>query len=656
MSALALGIVAAPAGARAQPVAQPLAQSGASARTAVPAVAALPGDAADFSFRSFHADFRLGRTADQHATLAVTETLVALFPQSDQNHGIIRDIPATYGSADLQTDVASVVDGHGRAVPYQQSDQGGFIQLQIGSADTYVHGATTYVISYTQRDTIRHFSDTADDEFYWDVNGTGWGQPFGTVSAKVTVAPEIAAALNGHTACYQGPEQSTTPCESGVQSTGAPTPAPTAAATPSPAATPTSDAASAPAVFTASATNLAPGENLTIAIGFASGTFVDVSSDPVDNGDNYTPTPVTGGEVAGWLLSLLGFPAVAVATIGGLIARRNKTQKARGIIVPQYTPPDGIDIMAAAELIGKPSTRIPAQLVSLAVRGKTKLLGYPVDSARSADYSVQLVDRTGLTGYEPMVVDALFGDKKVGATRDLKRYGDTALADKLQGVLDLVPVWLEDNGAYAGTQRTVGSVVTLVVTAVLFLVALVAAISGGSGGLAFAFVSLLAGGIGVIAALVGVGGVKKLSDKGAAWNDYLLGMRMYMQLAEQDRLRVLQSPKGAERVDVGDGTQLVKLYEKLLPWAIIWGIEDQWSKVLEIELQRTGTTPDFWVGQSAFSSVLFSSMLSGIGTSTLPVPTSTTSGSGSGWSSFSGGSFGGGFSGGGGGGGGGGGW
>ena len=650
VSALALAAVAAPASALAEPVA--------SARVAIPAIAALPGDAADFSFRSFHADFRVDRTADQHATLAVTETLVALFPQSDQNHGIIRDIPATYGSADLQTDVLSVVDAHGRAVPYQQSDQGGFIQLQIGSADTYVHGATTYVISYTQRDTIRHFSDTADDEFYWDVNGTGWGQPFGTVSAKVTVAADIAAALNGHTACYQGPEKSTTPCESGVQSTGAPTPAdsPSPADTPSPAVPPTSDAAPAPAVFTASATNLAAGENLTIAIGFASGTFVDVSSDPVDNGDNYTPTPVSDGEVAGWLLSLLGFPAVAVATIGGFVARRNKTQKARGIIVPQYSPPDGIDIMAAAELIGKPSTRIPAQLVSMAVRGKTKLLGYPVDSARSADYSVQLVDRTGLTGYEPLVIDALFGDKKVGATRDLKRYGDTALADKLQGVLDLVPVWLEDNGAYAGTQRTVGSVVTLVITAALFLVALVAAISGGSGGLAFAFVSLLAGGIGVIAALVGLGGVKKLSDKGAAWNDYLLGMRMYMQLAEQDRLRVLQSPKGAERIDVGDGTQLVKLYEKLLPWAIIWGIEDQWSKVLEIELQRTGTTPDFWVGQSAFSSILFSSMLSGIGTSTLPVPTSTTSGSGSGWSSFSGGSFGGGFSGGGGGGGGGGGW
>ena len=651
MSALALGMVAAPASA--------MADTPAPAHRVVPAVAALPGDASNFSFRSFDAAYALGRDSQQHATLAVTETLVALFPQSDQNHGIIRDIPAMYGSADLQTDVASVVDAHGRDVPYQQSDQSGFIQLQIGSAGTYVHGATTYVISYTQRDTIRHFTDTDDDEFYWDVNGTGWGQPFGTVSATVTVAPDIATDLNGHTACYQGAENSTATCESGVQGTG---PVGSSSASPVPTDSPATSAAPAaapgtePAVFTASATNLAAGENLTIAIGFASGTFVDVSSDKVDNGDNYTPTPVTDGEVAGWLLSLLGFPAVVVGTIGGFVTRRKKTQPARGIIVPQYSPPDGIDIMAAAELIGKPSTRVPAQLVSLAVRGKTRLLGYPVGSARAADYSVQLLDRTGLTGYEPLVLEALFGDKKAGATHDLKKYGDTALADKLQPVLDLVPIWLDDNGAYSGRRHTVGSIIVLIVTGLLFLVALGAAIAGGAGGLAFAFVSLIAGAIGVLTALVGVSGVKKLSDKGAAWNDYLLGMRMYLQLAEEDRLRVLQSPTGAERIDVGDGKQLVKLYERLLPWAVIWGVEDQWSKVLEIELQRTNTTPDFWVGQSAFSSVIFSSMVSSIGTSTLPVPTSTTSGSGSSFSSFSGGSFGGGFSGGGGGGGGGGGW
>jgi uncharacterized membrane protein YgcG len=638
VSALALGIVAAPASALADPPAPAAAR---------PAVAALPGDATDFSFRTFDAAYALGRDDTQHATLAVVEKLVALFPQSDQNHGIIRDIPDSYGSADLRTHVVSVVDEHGRDVPYQESDQSGYVQLQIGSGSSYVHGATTYVISYTQRDTIRNFPDTGDDEFYWDVNGTGWGQPFQEVSARVTVAADLTSALNGHTACYQGPENSSTTCDSGVTSSAADAP------TDAPTDVPSAPANAAPTTFTAQAQNLEAGGNLTIAIGFASGTFIDESGKaPVDNGNG----GVTDAEANGYLLSLLGFPAVLVGTVGGFVARRKKTQPARGIIVPQYSPPDDLDIMAAAELIGKPSTEVQAQLVSLAVRGKTRLLGYPVGSARAADYSVQLLDRTGLTGFEPLVVQALFGDQKVGATHDLKKYGDTALADKLQPVLDEVPTWLDDNGAYDGNRHTAGSIVVLVITGALFLAALIGAIMGGATGIAFGFVSLLAGAIGVISALVGVNGVKKLSTKGAQWNDYLLGMRMYLQLAEQDRLRVLQSPKGAERIDVGDGKVLVKLYEKMLPWAVIWGVEDQWSKVLEIELQRTNTTPDFWVGQSAFSSLIFTSMLSGIGTSTLPVPTSTTSGSGSSFSSFSGGSFGGGFSGGGGGGGGGGGW
>jgi uncharacterized membrane protein YgcG len=406
-----------------------------------------------------------------------------------------------------------------------------------------------------------------------------------------------------------------------------------------------------PAVFTARAQNLQAQQTLTVAIGFASGTFVDESGKPpVDSGG------VTSAEGTGYLLSLLGFPAVLIGTIGGFVARRKRAQPARGIIVPQYSPPGGLDVMAAAELIGKPSTEVPAQLVSLAVRGKTRLLGYPVGSARAADYSVQLVDRTGLEGFEPRVVDALFGDQEVGATHDLKKYGDTALADKLQPVLDSVPQWLDEIGAYSGRRHTVGSIIVLVVTSALFLVALGGAIAGGSTGIAFGFVSLIAGAVGVITAINGVAGVKRLSAKGAQWNDYLLGMRMYLQLAEQDRLRVLQSPTGAERIDVTDGKVLVKLYEKMLPWAVIWGVEDQWSKVLEIELQRASLTPDFWVGQSAFSALALSSMIGGIGASTLPVPTSTTSGSGSGFSSFSGGSFGGGFSGGGGGGGGGGGW
>ncbi|MEP6843905.1 MAG: DUF2207 domain-containing protein, partial [Pseudolysinimonas sp.] len=500
VSAVVLGMVGAPAVALAEPGHVPARVSGAPAPAVLPAVGPLPGDATDFSFRSFDAVYQLGRDADQHATLGVTETIVALFPQSNQNHGIIRDIPATYGSADLQTDVTSVVDEKGRDVPFAQSDQSGFVQLQIGSGSTYVHGATTYVISYTQRDTIRHFADTGDDEFYWDVNGTGWGQPFAEVSAKINIASELATALNGHTSCYQGAENSTTPCDSGVQSAAT---NPDATAAPDPTADP---GTAAPASFTAAAQNLTAGQNLTVAIGFVSGTFVDVSSDaPIKD------QPLSDSEANGFLLSLLGFPAVLLGTIGGFLARRKRAQPARGIIIPQYSPPDGIDVMAAAELIGASRTAVPAELVSLAVRGKTRLLGYPVKSARAADYSVQLLDPTGLTGFDPQVIHALFGsdaepNAKPGATRDLKKTGDTALADKLAPVLAQLPGWLDDNGAYSGRRHSIGSIIVLLITAALFVTAVAGAAAGGIYGLTFAFVSLAAGAVGVIAAIAGVAG------------------------------------------------------------------------------------------------------------------------------------------------------
>ena len=157
-----------------------------------------------------------------------------------------------------------------------------------------MHGPTTYVISYTQADTIRHFTDTDDDEFYWDVNGTGWSQPFQEVSARVQVDDSIASALNGHNACYQGAQGSKDPCASGVLVEG-------------------------PAI-TAQTTDLGANEGLTIAVGFASGTFVDVSSDPNDQPDSGgSDTPATPGQIAGVLLSLLGFPAVLLRYYAGLV-------------------------------------------------------------------------------------------------------------------------------------------------------------------------------------------------------------------------------------------------------------------------------------------------------------------------------------------------
>jgi uncharacterized membrane protein YgcG len=145
--------------------------------------------------------------------------------------------------------------------------------------------------------------------------------------------------------------------------------------------------------------------------------------------------------------------------------------------------------------------------------------------------------------------------------------------------------------------------------------------------------------------------INPLTDKGVELVRYLKGLKMYIQVAEQDRLRMLQSPDGAPKVGINptDPAQLVKLYERVLPYAILFGQEKEWNNQLGKYYETLQTQPDWYVGSpgvTAFSAASFSSAISSFSSSTYSATSSSTSG----------GSTGGGFSGGGGGGGGGGGW
>ena len=139
-------------------------------------------------------------------------------------------------------------------------------------------------------------------------------------------------------------------------------------------------------------------------------------------------------------------------------------------------------------------------------------------------------------------------------------------------------------------------------------------------------------------------GISPLSLKGSEMKEYLLGLKMYMKMAEADRLKYLQSVEGAERIISNEGGAKVKLYEKLMPYASIFGIEKSWNRVLEVEYGDY--TPDWYVGQGAFNAMAFSSTMNNI-SSSMNSYSSSTGSSGSG---FSGGSAGGGGGGGGGGG------
>jgi len=588
-------------------------------------------DTSDFEYSLFDADYSLGQAADGTSVVEVTETLVAEFPDFDQNRGIVRALPRWYQRAALNPTVTSVVDETGADVYWDEELNDEFLVLSLGT-DDYVYGTNTYVISYSMQNVVGTFPDQGDDEFYWDVNGTGFGQPFDRVNTSVTVAPELAASLTGETACYRGAQGETTGCTL----TSAPTD-------------------TGGTLFTADEAGFAAEQTLTVVVGFTEGTFVQgEKTQPVPRTPSVdTPAPLWSNVLSA--LTGLGALVLVGLAIRGRV-RRGNGAKGRGTIIPQYSVPENLNVMVAAHLVDRGANAIPAQLVSLAVRKKLRILDYPV-TASGAEYTLQFITAEGTDDLERRLLDAIFGtEPEVGAVRELTP-DDESLGSTVNAVSDaaraaIVTTKLRLPLKLAGITFALLAGLAFAV-AVVNQIATISAYSLAPWPLISILVAIVAF---VVAALL-VQRKGLITPLGAETRDYLLGMEVYLKLAEQERFRMLHSPDGAERIDVGDTKQVVKLYEKLLPFAVIWGVEDEWSKELEIRAVEAGTQPDWFVSQNGFTALALTSALRGSsGAISYTAPTwESGAGGGSSFGSSFGGTGGGGFAGGGGGGGGGGG-
>lgn len=102
----------------------------------------------DFSFDSFAAVYELSRDSDGRSVLTVEETVVARFPDFDQNRGIQRAIPDTYLGTPLELEIRSVTDESGTERPFEFESDGEFTVVTIAVPEgEYVYGVQTYVVS-----------------------------------------------------------------------------------------------------------------------------------------------------------------------------------------------------------------------------------------------------------------------------------------------------------------------------------------------------------------------------------------------------------------------------------------------------------------------------------------------------------------------------
>jgi uncharacterized membrane protein YgcG len=599
----------------------------------LPGVGALPADSSTLTFDSFDVVYDLDRTGDGRSTLRVTETLVASFPEFDANHGILRVIPVTYDGHPLRLHVQSVTDGAGHGWHYDTEVDSENMVLKIGDADRYVHGHQTYVIAYTLENVTRYFPDTGDDEFYWDTNGLQWSTSFAEVSATVKLHDGLAELLQS-TDCYRGASGSTDPCE----------------------------ITASDGTVSAHVSDLSAYQNMTIVLGFPQGTFAPADFNLFD----YLPP---GGVVG--IVGTLG------AAISAFVLRFTMLRNARGtgIIVAQYEPPSGMDPFLAANIVGAPKKGMAAAIMDLAVKRKLKIVERPGTGLfGGTDFGVQQTEpeaENTLHGSELTVMNALFSpfggaffSLRTPGLITLRNVTATATApsevrwlQKNDTVLGRQVVSITKNAALdaqrSGLRRKGGGVATLIVVGFVVLAGLGFIVTSIS---AQTEIAIAVGVIGINAIVwIGLGLIalvanrKPLTPEGAKLKEHLLGLKEFIRVAEADRLQMLQSVSGAERIDTDAGS-VIKVYEKLLPYAVLFGLEKEWAGTLGKYYDQN--PPDWYEGGniSAFNAGAFAAGVGSIASSV------ASSYSGSSSSSSSGGSGGGGSSGGGGGGGGGGGW
>ncbi len=565
-------------------------------------------DLNDFTFREFEGNYYLSRDGKGRSVLRVVETFTAEFPDYGRNKGVIRAIPRSYNGHPVSVKVESL-KRNGASEPiyrsYTKNDQ---MVIEAGT-DDHVRGNQTYELVYTLRDVIMDSGDY--QELYWDTVGTDSPQPFGYVKGTVHLDPSVRDLFTGETLCYEGKQGSQATCQ--VTNSG-------------------------DSVTFTSQGNIGPHENVTMLMKFKAGSFSPYRA------SLWARVVSIGVPFASLAAGLVGF----VMAVRVRIARRRVEAKGRGTIVPEYLPPKDVSVLTASGIKGSPQLAIPAQLIDLAVRHNIRIIEKPGTWGKKK-YTLELLSLDGLDDDERTVIKATTGET-IGATYDMSK-ADYSVGASLRAALSRATGAGAIEKGYRhkleGHIRTKGVAITLLSIGafVPFILIFLLSAASGDGELSselmrISTVPFVTWPFAFIGISLATGGRDPLTEKGAELEEYLKGLEMYMKVAEADRLKMLQSPEGANKtpINTDDKAQIVHLYERVLPYAVLFGLEKDWAKTLEIAYGDTAGPDWYRSSDGAFNAAMFSNALSNFSqtaTSTFSPPSSSSSGS----SGFSGGGF-----------------
>ena len=564
----------------------------------------------DISYDRWQVEYDISVDNVGRAVADVRETLTTTFPEDDVNKGIVRIFPSEYQGAATDPRDFRVTDELGTEIPFVVESDDDNVGIIIGNE--YAHGEKTYVIDFRMSDIILATDSGDADEFSWDVMGFEQRTPTTEFIADVRFSPELAQQLSGKARCYYGKAGSTAECPL------------------------TRDGAS----FHTELTNLAPGEGVSVAIGLAPDSVVQ------------PPIRVASFEFTVLPLILAGGAALfgaAGLTVRSVFTRRRA--RARGVIVPNFDVPEDLPPLIAAPIARTNKSPIAAEFVHLAVQGAIRIeeaeepqgllrLKRTVTRLRvvDPDRAVDPLSRSLLT--------EVFVSPVVGAEFTLPRESSSFAAEMSSQAAKGARA-ARDRGYFTRASspavRATGFIGLIVAAAVMGFAIYGISVHGGGQSI----LALIFGASALVAGIVTVLPARVHTALGAETREYLEGVKEFIRVAEADRIRVLQSASGAERRADGE-INYVHLYEKLLPYAMLFGLEKQWSKTLTVRYEAEPDLTPVWIAAGTLHGVAqLESTLSSITSSfTSSATYSSSSSGGSSGGGSAGGGGGGGFAGG----------
>ena len=302
------------------------------------------------------------------------------------------------------------------------------------------------------------------------------------------------------------------------------------------------------------------------------------------------------------VLAFLGAVLLACA----LVARVRGTALPRSLVVEYdavQPPSRSADVVDDAIIVGRERRAVAAGLLQLATTGTVRLVADTGPRGRVA-VGVELIDGVELTSAQIELLETLFGpghprERVRRFSKDRRAVGRRvrAYVDRRAAVLARREL-LRPHSTRARLTVRVAAVLLLMI-AVPAAALTLAAGSWMPGAVCAAAALLL-----VLALCVIPSGERRAPTADAdARRTHLDGLRQYLTLAEADRLRVLQSPSGALSRPGPGPVETYLLDEKLLPWAVVFGVEREWLAHLKIAYDEMDATSLSALGEVAASTL-----------------------------------------------------